>query len=244
MNNVNPRVNAGKSQQYWTSKSGACETTQSKHLFFFFIVIKRTFFPLAKLAIAPKSNPHKTWVVLGDVFISRPMMQTVSLNPDFSHEPCADLRIVFLLPPPVFWSWRIFFNLLAWLTPPAARSTYCAVSFVGLSSAGRCTVNVQVTSVLADPLRRPLCRLLCTPLVGRTNNSRLLLICAFNMVHLYCFGAIFKKMSDLVKRIKSPFKSPPFLSFFWWLRHERSQLSSSTGPRPTTCNEGIKISLN
>lgn len=103
MNNDNPRVNAGKSQQYWTSKSGACETTQSKHLLFFFIVIKRTFFPLAKLAIAPKSNPHKTWVVLGDVFISRPMMQTVSLKSRFlSRTVCRSAHRVSSPPPQCF----------------------------------------------------------------------------------------------------------------------------------------------
>lgn len=53
---------------------------------------------------------------------------------------------------------------------------------------------------------------LCTPVVDLTNNCRLLLICA--LIWYICTVLVhILKMSDSVKRIKSPFKGPHFLFF-------------------------------
>lgn len=141
------------------------------------------------------------------MFSSRLMMKFVSLNP-------RGISLLYRVP---FLRWRIFFNLLklVWLSPLAVCFSYCAVSFDRLSPAGHCTVKVQVMSTQTDPVRHPSCRLLCTQIADVTNNRHVLLICA--LIWYICTVSVhILKISDSVKRIKSPFKGPP--SFFLMIK--------------------------
>lgn len=103
-------------------------------------------------------------------------------------------------------------------------SSYCAVSFVRLSSAGHCSPPPPPAT--PPTLRGFLCCcLLCTSVADLTNICCLFaIICALIQYIMYCFGPYFfkQKMSDWVKRIKSLFKCPPppFFSFSSWLRCE------------------------
>lgn len=164
--------------------------------------------------------------VLGVVFVSRLM---VSLNPrgnSPSCTPCADtdnmcyffsIFLSFCLFFFFFLRWRMFFNLLVWLNPLAVCFFFfffvilCCLLVVRLSSAGREGAGHICPNwpCEASFLRRLL-------LTSDKNNGRLSLICA--LIWYICTALVhILKMSDSVKRIKSPFQRLPVAFFFFFL---------------------------
>lgn len=96
----------------------------------------------------------------------------------------------------------IFLKTLVWLNPLSVcfffPSSYCAVSFVRLSSAGHCSPPPPPAT--PPTLRGFLCCcLLCTSVADLTNICCLFaIICALIQYIMYCFGPYFfkQKMSD------------------------------------------------
>ena len=169
--------------------------------------------------------------VLGVVFVSR---LTASLNPRGNspspvyHVQIQTTCVIFFLSFSLFFffflRWRMFFNLLVWLNPLAVCFFFfffffilCCLLVVRLSSTGR----EGAGHICPDwPCEASFLRRLL--LASDKNNGRLSLICA--LIWYICTALVHVlKMSDSVKRIKSPFQRLPvsFFFFSWWLRHER-----------------------
>ena len=170
--------------------------------------------------------------VLGVVFVSR---LTASLNPRGNspspvyHVQIQTTCVIFFLSFSLFFfsfSWgegcslTCLFGWIRWLYAFFFFFFFfilCCLLVVRLSSTGR----EGAGHICPDwPCEASFLRRLL--LASDKNNGRLSLICA--LIWYICTALVHVlKMSDSVKRIKSPFQRLPvsFFFFSWWLRHER-----------------------